>query len=300
MLAQAPELAVLGAVDDGGDVLQPHRRTVAIGDHQVEVLLGIGDLVVGVDRRGLRRPVEIALRRVDVGVAECGAQIVDIQAVGGQRPRIDLHAHRRPLAAADADQADAGLLGDLLRQPRVGDVLHLRQRQRLGGERQRQDRRIRRIDLGIDRRRRQIGGQQVAGRVDRRLHLLLRDVQADIEAELQGDHRRAGGAGREHLVQAGHLPELHFQRRGDRGGHHLRTGAGIEGLHLDGRVIDLGQGGDRQEAVGDDADQQDRGHQQRGRHGPQDEQGGGAHAVRSVRAIAPWLARVASAAERRA
>ncbi len=33
------------------------------------------------------------------------------------------------------------------------------------------------IDLGIDRRRRQVGRQQVAGRVDRRLHLLLGDIQ---------------------------------------------------------------------------------------------------------------------------
>ena len=71
------------------------------------------------------RPVEIALRRVDVGVAERGAQVVDVQPIGGERARIDLDAHRRALAAADADQADAGLLRDLLRQPRVGQILDL-------------------------------------------------------------------------------------------------------------------------------------------------------------------------------
>ena len=45
------ELGVFGAGDDGGDVLQPHRSAVAIGDHQVEILLRVTDLVVGVDRR---------------------------------------------------------------------------------------------------------------------------------------------------------------------------------------------------------------------------------------------------------
>ncbi len=89
---------------------------------------------------------------------------------------------------------------------------------------------------------------------------------------MQGDDRGAGRAGRRHLVEARHLAELALERRGDRGGHHLRAGAGIEGLHLDRRVVDLGQRRERQEAVGDDADQQDRHHQQRGRDRPQDEE----------------------------
>ena len=33
------ELGVLGAVDDGGDVGQPHRRAVAIGDDQLAVVV---------------------------------------------------------------------------------------------------------------------------------------------------------------------------------------------------------------------------------------------------------------------
>ena len=35
------ELGVLGAVDDRGDIRQPHRRAVAVGDHQVEVVLRV-------------------------------------------------------------------------------------------------------------------------------------------------------------------------------------------------------------------------------------------------------------------
>ena len=48
-----------------------------------------------------------------------------------------------------------------------------------------EDRRVGRVDLGVDRRRRQVGGQQIAGGVDRRLHFLLGDVEADVEAEAQ-------------------------------------------------------------------------------------------------------------------
>ena len=144
--------------------------------------------------------------------------------------------------------------------------------------RERDDRRVGGIDLGVDRRRRQIGRQQIAGRVDRRLHLLLGGVEGYVEAELQGDDRGAGRTGRRHLVQAGHLAELPLQRRRHRRGHHLGTGARVEGGHLDGRIVDLRQGRQRQEAVADDADQQDRQHRQGRRHRPLDEYAGGVHA----------------------
>ncbi len=110
------ELGVLGAVHDLRDVRQPHRRAVPVGDDQVAIFVGALELVVGIDRVGARRPVEIALRRVDVGVGDRRAQIVDVEAVGGERARIGLDAHRRPLPAADADEADAGQLRDLLRR----------------------------------------------------------------------------------------------------------------------------------------------------------------------------------------
>ena len=63
---------------------------------------------------------------------------------------------------------------------------------RLGGQRQGQDRRVGRVHLGVDRRRRQVGRQQVARGVDRGLHLLFGDVQAYVEAELKCDDRGAG------------------------------------------------------------------------------------------------------------
>ncbi len=44
------ELVVLGADLDRRDVAQPDRRAVAIGDDGVEIIVGVADLVVGVDR----------------------------------------------------------------------------------------------------------------------------------------------------------------------------------------------------------------------------------------------------------
>ena len=49
-------------------------------------------------------------------------------------------------------------------QTRVGEVLDLRERKRVGGQRQRQDRRIRGVDLVIDRRRGKIRRQISARR----------------------------------------------------------------------------------------------------------------------------------------
>ena len=116
-----------------------------------------------------------------------------------------------------------------------------------------------------------------ASRVDRRLNLLLRSVEREVEAELQGDDRSPGGTRRRHLIEPGHLAELNLERRGDRGGHHVGAGAGIEGLNLDCRVIDLGQRRQREEPIGEEADQHDRRHQQRRRHRAQNEDARGAH-----------------------
>ena len=234
-------------------------------------------MVVGVDGVGAHRPVEIAFGRIDIGVAERGAEIIDIQAVGGELANVGANAHRRSLTAGDADQPDARKLGDLLRQAGVGEILHLCQRHRRRGQPQRQNRRVGRVHLGVDRRRRQVGGQQIAGCIDGGLHFLLRHIEGNLEAELQRDDRCAGRTDRTHLVEVRHLAELHLQRRGDRRCHDVRAGAGIKGLNLDGRVIDFGQRCDRQEAEGEQAGQHDCDHEQRGRHWPQDEGSRRAH-----------------------
>ena len=203
----------------------------------------------------MRRPVEVSLRRIDVEIADRGAHVVDIEPIGGERLRVELDADRGAVAAGDADQPDAAELRDFLRQPRLANVFQLGQRHAFGGDRERQDRRVGRIDLGVDRRHRQVARQQIVRRIDRRLHFLLGDVEAEIETELQRDDRGAGRARRRHLVEAGHLAELPLQGSGHRRRHHFRARARIERLYLDGRIIDLRQGRERQEGVGDDAGQ---------------------------------------------
>ena len=100
--------------------------------------------------------------------------------------------------------------------------------------------------------------------------------------------RSAGRAGRRHLVQPRHLAELALERRGDRRGHHLRAGAGIERQHADRRIVDLGQRRQRQEPIGDHADHHDRDHQQRGRDGTLDED---ARRVHVAAGVTGWSAR---------
>ena len=165
------------AISTRGDVGEQHRRAVAVGDDRIEIVAGIADLVVGVDGERLRRAVEIALRRIDVEVGDGRAQIVEIEAVGGERERIGVDAHRRPLTAGNRHQADAGKLRELGREPALDDVLDVGELERIRGDAEGEDRRVGRVDLGVDRRRRKVGGQQVAGGVDRRLHFLLGDVE---------------------------------------------------------------------------------------------------------------------------
>ena len=271
------QLHVFRAVDHLGHVAQPDRGAVAVGDDQILVILHRLELVVGVDRRGARGAVETALGLVDVGVADGGPDVIQGQPGGGEGAGIRLHAHRGALAAADAHQSHARNLRQFLREPGVDQVLDLGQRDRRGGDAQGDDGRVGRVDLVVDRRGREVGRQEIGGRVDRRLHLLLRHVERQVEAEGQRDHRGPARAGRGHAAEARHLAELAFERRGDRRGDHLRTGAGIQRDDLDRRVINLRQRRNGQHAVGEGARQQDGDHEQRGRDRTENERSGGIH-----------------------
>ena len=272
-------LHVLGVVLHVGDVREADGRAVPIGDDQLPVVVAREQLIVGVDRVRLRGALEVALRLVDVRLRDRGAHVFEADLVGGERRRVRLDPHRRLLPAAEAHQADPRELRDLLREAGVGEVLHLRQRQRVGGERERQDRRVGRVRLAVDRRVREVARQVRGGRVDRRLHLLLGDVDAQLERELERDHRAPEGARREHLLETRHLAELLLERRRHRRRHDVGPGARVEGEHLDRRIVDLRQRRDRQLVVGDGAGQHDRRHEQRGGDRPQDEEPRRVHAA---------------------
>ena len=105
---------VLAGADCAADIAYADRRPVAIGDDQVGVLIGLEQLIVGIERVGLARAVERTFRKVDIRLAEHRAHILETDAASCQRLRIDLHADGRLLLASDTHKADPGYLRDLL------------------------------------------------------------------------------------------------------------------------------------------------------------------------------------------
>src|SRR5690349_2787537 len=104
------------------------------------------------------------------------------------------------MAAADAYQTDARPLRDLRRESPVGQILYSRERDRSGSQRESEDGGVRRVDLAVHGRIREIARQEVGSRVDRGLDALFSYVEIEIEAELEGDQRAAVRADRIHLL----------------------------------------------------------------------------------------------------
>ena len=208
-------------------------------------------MVVGVDRIGARRAVDVALRAVDGCDRNLAADIFQRQAFGDQFCRIDLDADRRLLLTPDHYLRHAGNLADLLRELRVDGITDRGQRQRLGCRRQQQDRRIRRIDLAIGRRRGKIFRQLAAGGIDGALHIVGGAIDTAVEVELDRDRRCPEIARRGHLGDAGNLRELPLERLRHRGGHGFGAGAGEVRGDLDGREIHLRQRRHRQQRISD-------------------------------------------------
>ena len=98
-----------------------------------------------------------------------------------------------------------------------------------------------------------------------------------FEVELQRDVGAARAAARRHRVEAGDRRELALERARDRRRHRARIAAGQAGADVQRRVVDLRQVADRQRAIGDDAEQRDRRHQQAGGDRPPDEDFGEVH-----------------------
>src|ERR1035437_3829452 len=272
-------LDVLGVVDGAGDIGELDRCAVMKGDDQRQVVLGGQELVVGADGVRLLLAIEVALGLVDVGAGDGGAQVLEGNSIRRERGRIGLYADRRFLAAADTDQTHAGQLGNLLGQTRVGQVFDLRERQFLRGQRQGENRRVGRIGLAVNGRVGEIRRQVGRGRVDRRLYLLLGNVDIQVEVELERDDRAAERAVRGHLGKPGHLSELALERGSYRRRHHVRTRARVKRHNLDGRIVHLRQRRHGQLPVGDQPGQHQPDHQQRSCNRPEYERARKTHGV---------------------
>ena len=74
--------------------------------------------------------VEIALRRINIILNECIADVFKTNVSSSNRCRIDPHADGRFLIALNGYQANAANFAEFLRQDCVGKVIHFFQRQR--------------------------------------------------------------------------------------------------------------------------------------------------------------------------
>ena len=95
-------MGVLRAIDDGGDILEPDRRAILVGNNDGLVTGAGQDLIVGTDGVGLSKAVEIAFGLVDIGLAERRADIFQAKSVSGKRAGVDADSDGRLLAAANA------------------------------------------------------------------------------------------------------------------------------------------------------------------------------------------------------
>ena len=276
---QPPTLVFSRLSTTSATSLSSTGRIVAVGDDDRLVGLGAGDLVVGADGVGLVRAVERALGAGDVGGRDGVAQVRHAEAVGGEPGEVGLDAHGRLDAALDRDVTDAGHVAQPLGHQRVGEIGELAQRDGGRGQRQRHDRLVGRVHLGIGRGIGQVARQRRARGVDGRLHVLGGGIDVAVEHELQRDLADAVGGGRGHAGERRDLPELALERRGDQVGGGLGIGARQLGRHLDGREIDLRQRGDRQPPVAEHAAQRHGKAQQRGGDRTPDEGTRDAHCV---------------------
>ena len=250
-------------IDDFGDIAEPHRRAVAIGDDDVAKARGVENLVVGIEGDHPMRTRESALWSVDGCRGQRDAHVFETDAARRQLAGIDLHVHGIGFLTKDAGFRDPVDRRYLLRQDRVGVLVDLVDRHRVGMDRIDQNRPVRRVGLAVGRRGRQILRKNPARGVDRRQHVLRGGVDIALELELQRDHHRAHTARRAHLGEARDGGELLLERGRDGRRHRLRAGAGIIDRHRYGRKIDLGQCRHREEAIGADSEHQDPEHHQR-------------------------------------
>jgi hypothetical protein len=127
------------------------------------------------------------------------------------RRGIELHPHRRLFRAVDRHLADPIQLAQPLPQDGVRRVIHLRRRQRLRRQRQGHDRRLRRVELAVERPRRQVGRQVAGGGVDGGLHVVRRALDRPVDIELDDDAGAANGADRGDLRHPGDLAQPALQ-----------------------------------------------------------------------------------------
>ncbi len=267
----ARRLVVLHVVRDAADLLEVHRRAVAVRDDDVAELVRVLELAGRLHRQRRFRAVEHARRHVHVLRRDRVGHVLERDVARRELVRVELQAHGVLLRAVDQHLRHATHHRESLRQRRLAELVERRQRHFVRRQRQRQDRRVGGIRLLI--RRRDDALRQAADRLrDRRLHVLRGRVDVPVERELHDDLRLPEARRRRHVVDAGDRRERLLERRRDRCGHRLRARARQRGAHRHGRKVDVRQVAHRQLPVRDDSEDEDADHDERRHDGAFDEQ----------------------------
>ena len=177
--------------------------------------------------------------------------------------RIHFRADRRTRRSSHKCLPHAADLRQLLRQDRIGGIVHLRQRNCVGSQRKNENGCVRGIDFAVSGISGQVRGQLTSRRVDGGLHIASGSIDVSVQIELQNNIRRADLARGRHLVHARNAPELALQGSRYRRSHCLRTRSGKPGLHLNDRELHLRQRRNRQVSECQDSCQEQSNRQQR-------------------------------------
>ena len=138
---------LLGAVDGVGHVAQPNQLAVALGDDDAREIRGRVEPAEQADGALVERAVEPAHRRGQVLRLQRLHDLADADAGRLQRLRLERDGHLALDAADHAHLGDAGDAAQLSRQARVGDAREVAAGQRLGRQRQLDDREVVRVEL---------------------------------------------------------------------------------------------------------------------------------------------------------
>ena len=217
----------LDAVEDVGDLVEPHRPAVAVRDDDLPELVRVVQLPLGHDAVGGLRPEQLSGRLRHVPVLQRRVDLVDADLLRLAACSGSTWTRTAYFAAPCTVTCDTPFTIEM-RGARMSSAYSSTfvMSRRVGRQVDLQDRLIGRILLAERRRRRQRRRQQRHRGGDRRLHVGDRAVDVAVQIERQRDVRVAGAAARRHLVDAGNRRELPLERARDRRRHRHRIAAG--------------------------------------------------------------------------
>ena len=273
-VGQAEVAHVLDTLAHRGDIPEVHRGAIAVRDDERAVLRRGGRRVVDVDLVVVRGTVDRPFGGIGIGRGNRGPDVLEPDAVLEERLRVEVDPHRRQRAAADRHIADALDLQQLLLNDRRGGIVDRARAQRVGGEREDDDRRIGGIEGAVGRVLPQRPRQVLARRLDGGLDIALGAVDVAVEVEDEHDPTAPLAARGGHLVDPGDAAQMPLERRGHGGRDRLRARPGQLRHDHDGRHVDLRHVGHRQQEIGEDARERQPAREQCRGDGTQDERAG--------------------------